>query len=232
MLNNNFPLAAGGFHAFSLPDTPECASIARSALTIVMSQLTLPRPLIEDGALAVSELASNSLLHAPRGPYELWIWRRTVPEPQLVVSVFDTDRTHLPTFTPGDLLAENGRGLTIVTAFSADTGTHPTRSRLQPHPIPGKAVWFALTLKDCSPFPSPVLTPLRAAQQLLLALTVRGLHPIHITDLDGPTVIALNELRIQVTCTHYLWGSPTNKVLRLPLTDLQDVVEALIQQVC
>ncbi|MGK5559156.1 ATP-binding protein [Actinomadura kijaniata] len=108
MLNNDFPLTTGGFHAFTLPAARECASIARSALTIVMSQLDLPQPLIDDGALAVSELASNSLLHAPSCPYELWIWRHTVPEPELVVSVFDTDRTRLPTFTPGDLLAENG----------------------------------------------------------------------------------------------------------------------------
>ncbi|MEV5570837.1 ATP-binding protein [Spirillospora sp. NPDC052269] len=232
MLNSLSPdLIAGGHCSFPLPSDPSCASVTRSALTIVMNELGLPSDLIDDGALAVSELATNQLLHAPGSTAELWTWIRTARSPHLVVAVFDTAREALPVRSDEYLLDEHGRGLAIVAALAASVGAHPSRSRLQADPVTGKAVWFTLPLPQ--PWLGTRLTPkpLRASQQLLLALRSRGLPAKHKIDDHGTTTVHLDRLRVDITRDVFLWCTDDGLPVRYPLLDLQDTVEAIIQQI-
>ncbi|MEV5571906.1 hypothetical protein AB0L06_17810 [Spirillospora sp. NPDC052269] len=65
MLSGETPvLVAGEARVFPLPQDRTCASVARSALSIVMREVGLPAGLIDDGTLAVSELSTNALVHA------------------------------------------------------------------------------------------------------------------------------------------------------------------------
>ncbi|MEV4251542.1 ATP-binding protein [Spirillospora sp. NPDC049652] len=196
-----------------------------------MNDLGLPSDLIDDGALAVSELATNQLLHAPGSSAELWTWIRTHPSPHLVVTVFDTARDVVPVRSDDYLLDEHGKGLAIVAALAASVGAHPSRARLQANPVEGKAVWFTL------PLPHPWLgtsvkpNPLRARQQLLLALRSRGLPAKRVSDTPGTTTIHLDRLRIDITCDGFAWCTEDGLPLRYPLLDLQDAVEAIILQI-
>lgn len=232
VLNSLSPdLITGGHCSFPLPSDPSCASVARSSLTIVMNELGLPSDLIDDGALAVSELATNQLLHAPGCIAELWTWIRTAPSPHLVVTVFDTARDVLPVRSDDYLLDEHGRGLAIVTALAASVGAHPSRARLQASPVTGKAVWFTLPLPQPWPGKSLRPNPLRARQQLLLALRSRGLPAKRVSDVPGTTTIHLDRLRIDITSDVFAWCTEDGLPIRYPLLDLQDAVEAIILQI-
>jgi hypothetical protein len=130
MMSGNPPdLPYGGACAWWLPGDACCAAQARSALSSMMQALAFPAATIDDGALAVSELATNTFRHAT-GPRpadliaapELWVWARTVPRAELVVAVFDAVRGSLPEVRTGDLLTTHGRGLGIVEAIVSAWG--------------------------------------------------------------------------------------------------------------
>lgn len=151
-------IPGGGAYLNVLPQGPRCAAQARSVLVSTMTELGLPRVRVEDGELAVSELATNAHQHAghdgsadPIVAAELWVWARTFPVPQLVVSVFDADRAAVPRIASAGLLEEHGKGIGIVAAVSACWGTHPSRCRLGNWPVTGKVTWFALSLRTCWP---------------------------------------------------------------------------------
>ncbi|GAA1892340.1 ATP-binding protein [Actinomadura bangladeshensis] len=169
-------IPAGGACAFQLPGDLSAASHARSLVAATMRQLGFNPDPIEDARLAVSELATNALTHASSTTRpELWIWARTRPTPQLVVSVFDAHRGAWPTIRGTDLLDEHGKGLTIVAALATDTGTHRTRSRLTASP--GKCVWFTLALPAPWSATTSVIAPIAAADRLTAALRSRGVPP-------------------------------------------------------
>lgn len=145
-----------------------------------MCSLNLPDGLVEDGVLAVSEPATNAVLHASPADEEstgaeLWIWARTLPRPQLVVSVFDTDRTSMPRTGPTELLDESGKGLAIVEALASEWGAHFTRSRLGPVSRPGKRVWFCMALPGPWPSTLRVVSASLASKRLLDLLRLRGI---------------------------------------------------------
>jgi hypothetical protein len=100
--------AAPGF-AWRLPDDPGCARSARAYVRQALAGLRLPKKLIEDAELAVSELAANAWQHAldskplleGTGPCaalpELWLYRRGTPlDAELVCGIFDTRRDAWP----------------------------------------------------------------------------------------------------------------------------------------
>ena len=154
-----------------------------------MAELRLDRDVIEDGKLAVSETATNALRHAgptrpdwpPTDP-ELWIWARTVPSPQLIVSVFDRARMSGPRASGAGLLDQHGKGLKLVAEVTAAWGSVPTRSRVNTVPVCGKAVWFALPLPRDWPGLHYRVQAATAAHHLLLNLTGRGFEGTHGTD--------------------------------------------------
>ncbi|MEV4257014.1 ATP-binding protein [Spirillospora sp. NPDC049652] len=229
MLNGNAPLLEFGHaQAFPLPSDRTCASVARSTLSIVMTQLALPDELISDGTVAVSELATNALLHAGGTDTELWIWSRTEPAPALVVTVFDTGSGPLPQPVPEDVLSESGRGLAIVTALAASVGTHRSRSRLRSVQVSGKATWFALPLPDGYPLATPIQSSQRATHLLLLELYTRGLFAHYVGDTGGGSIVIVDGLRIEISRTHLSWRSIDGTTVTHQLTNLQDALEAIV----
>jgi hypothetical protein len=90
-------IAAGGVCAWRLPPDPSCASIGRSLVRITMTTLGLAGEPVDAAVLAVSEMTTNALHHGLRAgscaPAELWVWARTTPAPQPVVTVLDTCRS-------------------------------------------------------------------------------------------------------------------------------------------
>lgn len=230
-------LPYGGACTWQLPPDAHCASYARSVLTSAMAAVAFPQTTVDDGALAVSELATNAYQHAadtdpyePITPTELWAWARTAPRPELVVAVFDTRRDAMPDQQPEDLMAECGKGLGIVAAVASAWGHHLSRSRLAPQPIPGKATWFALPLPPGWPrsphrIPSPV-----AARRLLLLLGARGLQAHRHSDAGGSSLITAGGLNIEVSLTAFSWPNSNDHKAVHPLIDLQATAEHVVQQ--
>jgi hypothetical protein len=202
-----------------------------------MTALGLPRTLIEDGELAVSELATNAYLHANHaGPAavpvvapELWVWVRTCPAPELVVSVFDGDRSALPRITSADPLDECGKGLGIVAAVSASWGTHPSRSRLGNPPVRGKATWFALSLPDPWPGTDRIIPPWIAAQELVTALAARGIGAARRSDDKGISIVQVHGRNVWVGPSTFSWRERHGGYVHHPLVDLHEVAEQVVR---
>jgi hypothetical protein len=136
MGDRNSDIAAGGVCAWQLPRDASGPPLARALLARTMTTLGLSRAMVDDGVLAVSECATNAYQHADAaGPYgslappELWVFARTRPMSELVVSVFDADRSHLPQPAHAQPLDESGRGICILSAVTAAWGSRPSRSR-------------------------------------------------------------------------------------------------------
>jgi Histidine kinase-like ATPase domain len=231
-------LAAGGACAWQLPPDESGPAMARSLLAATMTTLGLDCEVIEDGKLAVSETSTNALRHGrPRPgpgqvvPPELWIWARTAPAPQLVVSVFDTN--HQTTCKPADadLMAENGRGLGIVDAVCAGWGIRRSRSRLTPLPIPGKAAWFALPLPEPWPAQHQAISPGRAAHQLAATLAARGVNGTRRSDDRGISIIEIPGIDVWIEPKNYTWQDTPSAYIIHPLADLHETADDLIHRI-
>lgn len=88
--------------------------------------------LIDNAALAVTEMATNAVVHEG-SPFTV------VLEPHgaaVRLSVQDLSRA-MPTLRDGELLAESGRGLRLVAAVATQWGAEPT--------VDGKVVWADFT---------------------------------------------------------------------------------------
>ncbi|WP_021591187.1 ATP-binding protein [Actinomadura welshii] len=225
---NPAAIPAGEACAFQLPRDPSAASRARSLTAATMRQLGYATDPIEDAKLAVSELATNGFTHASSTAAlpELWIWARTCPTPQLVVSVFDAHRDTWPILRGADPLDEHGRGLSIVVALSADTGSHFTRSRLTA--ATGKCVWFALPLPTPWPAIDRVVAPLSAASRLSAALRARGVPTTCRSDDSGISILNTGALNVWVEPKVFSWRDGQGYV-RQPLLDLQEAAERIIR---
>lgn len=234
-------VAYGGMCAWRLAPDETGPSTARSVLTIAMTSLGLGRDLVDAAALAVSELATNSLSHGlratPSSPIvapELWMWVRSTPVPQLVVSVYDTCRTTWPDTAPKDLLDEHGKGLNIVSLVSADWGAHPTRSCLQAG-TPGKAVWAAFNLPASWPHHHTSTHPMQAARHLASTLTARGIQ--NVTQHHGNAISLVTiplpsgeKLNVWLSPTHIAFADHHGTYSRRPTIDLYDTAETLVRR--
>jgi hypothetical protein len=197
-----------------------------------MRGLNAPDELVEDCVLAISELATNSHVHAraadPAAGAELWVWGTTRTGAQLVVSVFDTDRTAMPRLGAGDLLEEYGKGLGIVQHLAADWGAHPTRSQLSLSPQAGKRVWFALDLPNPWPRPLHVITPGLASKRLTDLLRMRGVEATRTCDDRGISLVSTSRTNIWVEPSSFAWSDGNGHQIRYPHLDLHETVEHLI----
>jgi anti-sigma regulatory factor (Ser/Thr protein kinase)/PAS domain-containing protein len=92
-------MASAGSHAFELrvPAVPASVGELRHALSAQLEALPVPQPLIEDIGLAVSEAATNAVLHAYLGHGE--------PGPLLLSARLMDDRVHV-------VVRDHGRGMT------------------------------------------------------------------------------------------------------------------------
>jgi hypothetical protein len=201
-----------------------------------MTSLGLPRGLVEDGELAVSELATNAHQHAdrasPAGPVvapELRVWARSRPRPQLVVSVFDADRAALPRIGSAGLLEEDGKGLGIVSAVSAAWGTHPSRCRLGNWLVAGKATWFTLPLPEPWPGTDQIIEPSVAAHGLVDLLSARGIDARCRSDDKGISVVQASGLNVWVRPRAFSWWDGAGEYVHHPLVDLHEVAEQVVR---
>jgi hypothetical protein len=237
MLNGRLPnLAKGGVCAWRLPQDESGPGTARALLHQTMAGLGLERDIIEDGKLAVSETATNALRHGrptwngrPPAPPELWIWARTYPSPQLVVSIFDSARNALPHASGADLLDEYGKGLSLLSEFTAEWGAAPTRSRLAQNCPQGKTVWFALPLPTTWPGLDLRIHPGTAAQSLLLTLRQRGFSGKRSSDERGISVLEFPGLNIWIHSQHFCWQANPVRHVRHPFIDLQEAAEQAVR---
>ncbi|MEV5831567.1 ATP-binding protein [Spirillospora sp. NPDC052242] len=220
-------IASGSACVYTLPHDPTCASRARSLLATTMKELRFCGDVVADAEIAVSELATNALTHASTtAPAELWIWARSRPTPQLVVSVFDAHPESRPVLSGAGLLEEHGKGLAIVSALAVATGTHRTRSRTGAV-VPGKSVWFTVPLPMPWPAPATLVPPALAAARLREALNGRGIPTAHRSDNRGITIINAGTLNVWVQPTAFAWCDD-HGYARLPLSDLQEATERIV----
>jgi hypothetical protein len=219
-------IPSGGACAFQLPGDPSGASHARSLVSATMRRLNFAPDPIEDAKLAVSELATNALAHASSTTRpELWIWARTHPSLELVISVFDAHRDTWPTIRNTDLLDENGKGLSIVTALSTGTGMDFSRSRLTPST--GKRVWFTLAVPAHWPAVDRAVAPVSVANQLSEALRARGVPTTCRSDDIGLSVLTVGTLNVWVQPKAFSWCDGRAYTCQ-PLTDLEETAERII----
>ncbi|MGI5171151.1 ATP-binding protein [Spirillospora sp. CA-253888] len=192
--------------------------------------------MIDDGVLAVSELAANAFLHAgpparfePICAPELWLWARTHPRTELVATVFDSHRGKLPRPAAADPLNSHGKGLNIVAALSSAWGCHPSRSQLGRRRVAGKATWFTLPLPSSWPrsWRSPHAAV--AAQRLLTLLTVRGFEGERRSELSGTSVVIVGGLKVHIDQDAFAWHNDDGVPCRHPLLDLQEAAEHIIR---
>ncbi|MGI5324031.1 ATP-binding protein [Actinomadura nitritigenes] len=230
-------IALGGMCAWRLPAEATCASVGRSLITIALKTLGLGRDVIDDVALAASELTTNAFNHGLRGdalsspvPPELWLWARVTPSPQLVVSVFDTRRSSFPDGARRDLLDEHGKGIGIVGMLAAAWGAHRSRSRLGAG-HPGKAVWCAFPLDGAWPNPKLTAPPALAARHLMAVLAVRGIKGVEPRHGRGVSLVTVPvsgaEVNVWVEPAHLTCVAPGGRRVRRPIVDLHDVAEYL-----
>jgi anti-sigma regulatory factor (Ser/Thr protein kinase) len=121
----------------------EPGSIAAARHFVAEALIGLSPELLDVLVLMVSELATNSVVHAA-SPFRVRVEQgaRTV---RIEVHDLDGGRIEIAHATPDDL---HGRGLAIVDVLSDDWGV--TRSAAES----GKTVWFSLNLPAGLPVPA------------------------------------------------------------------------------
>lgn len=238
-VGNAADIPRGGICAWSLPKDASCASVARSLVALATATLELDGDSADNVILAASELATNALNHglSPEAgsaavPPELWMWARTTPTPQLVVSVFDACRSSWPDTTPRDLLDEHGKGLGIIGMLADTWGAHPSRSFCSGG-TRGKAVWSAHPLPGPWPNPRTTAPPMLAARHLASTLTARGIPSVTHRHGKGISLVTVptgdnDETNVWIEPGHLSWTDPTGSRHRRPVVDLHDLAETLI----
>lgn len=219
-------LPFGGACLWELPGDASAAGRARGLVGDTMAGVGFDSSAVEDGVLAASELVTNAYRHAC-GSAELWVWARTRPRAELVISVFDGSRAAVPQARDGDLLDETGKGLGIVAALASGWGTHPSRSRLAHTPMLGKVTWFALPLPERWPRPPWQVSSGVAAQRLVSCLTSRGLRSQWSSD-GGVSIVSVDELNVWVCPLTFSWRDVSGIYVRHPLIDLQEAGERVV----
>jgi PAS domain S-box-containing protein len=116
-----------------LEPTESVVADARHQVASYLQEREMPETLVQDAALATSELVTNALLHG-QAPVEL---RMRIEGADVLIEVRDR-ATYQPRKLRPDVDDEHGRGLQIVAALAARWGTRPTEH--------GKAVWCLLSV--------------------------------------------------------------------------------------
>jgi anti-sigma regulatory factor (Ser/Thr protein kinase) len=153
-----------------LNQDPSAASQARTLTWEVLARLGLDVGLVDDGVAIVGELVANAIVHG-RPPVELQVRPGRCGVKLLVV-----DRgTGEPKGRCAGLGSPNGRGLSVVSAYSgARWGTAATAYRSIAN-LDGKGVWAMLPRR---PRQLDDLEPEPAARLLQRWLTRRGLRDV------------------------------------------------------
>lgn len=242
----------GGCFARQLPPDVTCAGVARRYFREAVAGLDLPADLVHDGVTMASELAANTL-HADRkqdpastgqlkvgSPAEFWLylrgWNASL---ELVCKIFDGQGRWDPGDRPGMGKAPaesvSGRGLQLVAGLSAGQwGSHPSRSRLSPWKVPGKAVWFALRIPPSARAVwsrSPDVRPERVFGELAEMLAERGLIRVVRAEQTSAGLSVLSISRHLSVWRHgqtISWRESDGQYRRMPVHDLIDITEEIV----
>lgn len=118
----------------TVPASPSSAMTARRFATAFCERAQLDAVVVDDCALLLSELVSNSVVHARS---EARICVGLIGTVLRVEVADDSDR--LPVRRPQALDATGGRGVLIMEALASSWG-----AARRADPPPGKVVWFEL----------------------------------------------------------------------------------------
>ncbi|MFI0443823.1 ATP-binding protein [Actinomadura sp. 6N118] len=110
---------------------PSSAVLIRELVRYALTTWGYPRPLVEDSMLVMSEIVNNAVNAARGGEIRA---RIATHQGAPLLECWDPS-PELPQHRDPPLDAEDGRGLTIITAYAKDTGVRPSATRK------GKVVW-------------------------------------------------------------------------------------------
>lgn len=236
-------LADGAFPAWPLPPGPTAAAAARSIARSVLDELDMPPAVAEDAQTIISELATNAVVHGDRDRAEVWAYLSRHPSPSLTLKVFDAapwrgtgaaDPAGAGPPIPGEPASDacGGRGLMLVNALTEEAGgcwgVHPTRRRLGPDPVPGKAVYFTVPLPATSADVLPPPDPGPLPERLRELAGARGLRSL--VSLGDATVVHFGPgLWVWVKDGALLYELPGRGVVRRPPSDAVEVVEQMVR---
>ncbi|GAA4384577.1 hypothetical protein GCM10023088_53090 [Actinomadura verrucosospora] len=234
-------LADGAFPAWSLPPGPAAAAFARSLARSVFAELGMPA---DDAQTIISELATNAVVHGDRDRAEVWAYLSRRPSPHLTLKVFDAapwrgagaaGPADAAAPTAGEPAADacGGRGLMLVNALTEEAGgcwgVHPTRRRLGPDPVSGKAVYFTVPLPEASAAALPPPAPGPVPERLRELAAARGL-PARVSLGAEATVVHFGAgLWVWVKDGALLFELPGRGVVRHPPSDAVEVVEQMVR---
>ncbi|WP_246397719.1 ATP-binding protein [Actinomadura luteofluorescens] len=239
-------LAEGAFSAWPLPPGPRAAAVARAVVRSVLDELDLPSEIVSDAQTIISELATNAVVHGDRESAEVWAYLSRHPSPRLNLKVFDAAPWRgsgaadpAATVTPtapitGEQASDayRGRGLMLVNALTGEAGgcwgIHPTRRRLGPDPVPGKAVYFTVPLPKSSAAALPPPAPGPLPERLRELAGARGLRSL--VSLGEATVVHFGAgLWVWVKDRALLCELPGRGLVRYPPSDAVEVVEQMVR---
>jgi anti-sigma regulatory factor (Ser/Thr protein kinase) len=230
-------VGGGAFPAWPLPPDATAAGAARAIVRSVLGELGILPATLDSAQMIVSEIATNAVLHGACDRAELWAYISHRPRNAVTLKIFDAAPWRGPvefTGPPAEpSYACGGRGLLLVSALTSETGgrwgVHPTRSRLEPDPVPGKAVYFTVPLPAASPVP-PAQPPRSPAHERVCALAdARGLRPRTSLGPDATVVHFTGGLWVWAKGESLLYGRPGHRVVRHPSSDVVEVVEQIVR---
>ncbi|SNT58420.1 Anti-sigma regulatory factor (Ser/Thr protein kinase) [Actinomadura meyerae] len=113
---------------------PSTVVLARELVRYALTNWGFTREAINDATLVMSEIVTNAVTAAPGHQIRL---RCALYEGAPLLECWDPS-PELPTLGPPDLMAENGRGLSIISAYAKQSGTRPSATG------EGKIVWVRM----------------------------------------------------------------------------------------
>jgi len=118
-----------------VPFAASSVAVARQQLRAWMKAQGLPRELVEDGRVVISELVANSVRHAkPLSDGTILItWGRE--RNGIRISVTDGGSTSRPRTVQASASAVSGRGMAIVEALAYEWWSEHTRTRSTIHAL-------------------------------------------------------------------------------------------------
>ena len=131
-------MTAAGRYALGITGGPAAPSRAREAVDALLHGL-LCDARRREVLLLVSELVTNSVVHAGVGPAEKVRIEVTVDDPKVRIAVIDRGSDEAPRMRPRDRESAGGVGLFLVDEASDDWGVERDRGRT--------AVWFEVHAK-------------------------------------------------------------------------------------
>jgi serine/threonine-protein kinase RsbW len=118
-----------------VPFAASSVAVARQQLKTWMREQGLPRDVIEDGRVVISELVGNSVRHAQPLPDGTILVTWGLDRRGIRISVSDGGSTSRPRTVRASASALSGRGMAIVEALAAEWWSEQSRSRSTIHAL-------------------------------------------------------------------------------------------------